>query len=128
VGEDFLRKKNENFRRLRDAYWEREQAPTLFDTCSPELNVSLNGTLTPDTAVSEGDLLWAGEADDRGRVPFYYQDRLAACIEGREAMLLQDQPTPWTATVGSQDTDLGFVELRLHAASDSRKDPGRGSE
>lgn len=74
MGEDFIRRRNDRFLRLRDVRFARLVERDLFSGADPQCVTDVPGTVLPDSAVSPGERVW-GQADRDGEsITFYRGD------------------------------------------------------
>jgi hypothetical protein len=122
MGEDFLRRKNDRFRRQRDEHFAEQNRPDLFSASDPELHISVCGTsLIP---LEEGRLLWAADLGVAGQ-PLDLLSEMgvaAARISPADADRLRQDPGESgaaAALVVTVDADYEIVELRIRRSGDT---------
>lgn len=110
MGEDFLRKKDDRFRRHRDAHFSAElQSGDLFSAVAPECVRSFEADLTL-ADLKEGETLWQPDGED-GR--FYRGVQVAARVDAD--VLSEASIAPGSvARVAEVDRDLGLVVIEVH--------------
>lgn len=118
MGEDFMLKRNRQFRRCRDAAFERELAkPDLFSSCMPELQRQIFGFLEDDCRLMVGDKLCPGPDSSSDRIVYVRGNARAVRLEKESASvvmaLAKDCGAPLTARVASVQEEIGLVELEL---------------
>jgi hypothetical protein len=72
MGQDFIRRRNDRFRRLRDEGFRKLTEADLFSQASPQCVTNVAGTVLPQSEVSPGDRVW-GDADREGRAITFFR-------------------------------------------------------
>ena len=114
MGEDFLRRKNERFVRLRDAYFERIIERDLFSDHHAAERTELIGRSSKASELAVGDELWADMTDSGSDAQFFRGDQEAVICNGRSADHLRQQASTngiVIAKVAEIDPEDGFVVL-----------------
>ncbi len=119
MGEDFMRRRNDRFRRQRDARFAAQISPDLFSTCAPTTVVSVCGTALDD--VCDNQELWTPEIGSAGPICFYRGDVPAVRLDGHAADHVRsgngDRHTPMVAQVVEVERDHGLVTIRVGSPS-----------
>ena len=118
MGEDFTLKRNRQFRRCRDAAFEKDLVrPDLFSACPPELRQQIFGFIEDGCSLAVGDDLCPAPGSNSDRV-IYVRGNVRAVKLVKEsasaiAALARDCRAPLVARVASIQEDVGLVELDI---------------
>jgi hypothetical protein len=89
MGKDFLRRRNDGFKRRRDATFSLHMKPDLFSACAPNITVSVNGAALGD--VQPKAELWAPDISGTGPIRFFEGDVPRVEVDGPGADHLRRQ-------------------------------------
>lgn len=116
MGEDFIRRRNDRFRRLRDGHFTKLMEEDLFSAADPRCITDVPGTVLPESSVTPGERLW-GETDcARRAITFYRGDTPVVEISERTAETLLVRDSDHRTLVGvvtTVDPANAIATLRL---------------
>lgn len=99
MGEDFLRRRNDRFRRLRDEYFTKLVEEDLFSNADPQCITEVPGTVLPESVVAPGERVWGQPDRDHHAITFYRGDTPVVQVSERTAETL----------LGGRDADAGTL-------------------
>ncbi|MDI3290719.1 hypothetical protein [Polyangium sp. 15x6] len=126
MGEDFLRRRNDRFRRQRDDCFREHLGRDLFTDCPPETTTSVCGSVVNESVVSPKGELWAPcpAADGKGPVRFFCGGVVALEVAGDQADYLRREyggsGTPLLGQVVQIVAEHRLAELRVGRAEATR--------
>lgn len=88
MGQDFIRRRSDRFRRLRDENFTRLVEPNLFSETNPRCVTAVPGMVLPQAAVSSGDHLWAETDGAAERIRFFRGDTPVVEVSADAALAL----------------------------------------
>ena len=126
MGEDFLRRRNDRFRRQRDECFRDQLGRDLFTDCPPETTTSVCGSVVNESAVTPKGELWAPcpATDSTGPVQFFCGGVRAVEVAGDAADYLRREyggsGTPVLGQVVQLVAEHGLAVLRVGSAEVAR--------
>lgn len=117
MGEDFIEKKNRQFKRCMDAAYEEHKAKNLFSAVLADTSSEVVGFLMADAALEAGKTIMQLPTEKGAAVTFYYGVTPVVQLLGEAAVLAAqaaEDGIPLTAEVVAISLEDGLVTLRLH--------------
>lgn len=124
MGEDFIRRRNDRFRRLRDERFRKLVEDDLFSNADPQCVTDVPGTVLPESDVAPGERVWGQPDHDRRAIRFYRGDTPVVEVSERTAETLLGGRDAVAGTlvgvVTAVDTANAIATMRLCDVSASR--------